>query len=978
MITLHQAENLARRIAEIVGQPGREVQAAKLAAEYAEACRAAARRLEQCAAMIEAGQDLPALQLAETPPPLLDLITRLSFRQSAEWRTYCQSHGLPAPEPFFDKHVRLLNDAYAKGLDGDHPYFRGYRQAVMTNDDERALAILRVIARMNAADKNTAQELQRLEEKVLRAKLEGLRAVLESGNPDAVLTRLAEIEASSLAVSTKHPVWQKAQLLRCERLIGEAEALRKQEVWQEVEPVLQEIRRLATQHSVLFPPDDQERFTALEKWTTEWRKAFADEQDFQRALTALDYQVGAIETKSRTGGGTLPECQNDYSALVAKWQEAERFKRPLDEQLTTRCQQSCDWLQGRIQAHLKRKRLKSLATNLAVAAALVIAGWLAWDWYAQRELLRQFATLQSARRVGDLDKLLTETPTRMKAKARVAGAAEEARKFVARERELKQTFDQKLQALEALNAQEPGNVFAQMESRRTECNKALAAVAPEFQTDGKSNLLAFDQRWQTRIAALQPERAARFTQRLLEGERLTATRLNGTNDFAIVRESLTVVGEIVDELSRLQAAPGVLDAALVGRFRSLTNRVTIMVQAAKDWEQLRAATPASLDEYLAWLKRRVQSPFAATAELEAMAELGRLRVSPTSLLGGLLLPGLPQVWDSLTNLTAADPQPKPAQATAAEQTAYLALRNDPNLQDVHLYSLVKNPRPDNPVESHAVLTQGKLIKDRLGKETGKIYDPKKFPDNLRFEQVTIDSWDYKPEYQGLTRECFALERLSLGDLLETNSANCRKSVLELLDRLNQDTETSATFRAFAALKLFAVAEERPGDWGLPWSPGALKFVAGLKQLGAAEIQSGDWMLPRQLRLHETNLQKYFEQTRTLSFRNETRFMHRLMFRAGETGFTFAGFADATGKPTLTQTNALRGEYWGWSRGTKLPALLLRRSADGAPQTLAEPLPFTPLFSFRGDRAQLLENAASATSYPWREAGTPLPPLFDKL
>jgi hypothetical protein len=66
MITLNQTERLVRKIAEAVGQQASDTQTAKLAQDYAEVCRAANRRLEKCAIMIEAGQFLQALQLAET------------------------------------------------------------------------------------------------------------------------------------------------------------------------------------------------------------------------------------------------------------------------------------------------------------------------------------------------------------------------------------------------------------------------------------------------------------------------------------------------------------------------------------------------------------------------------------------------------------------------------------------------------------------------------------------------------------------------------------------------------------------------------------------------------------------------------------------------------------------------------------------------------------------------------------------------
>jgi hypothetical protein len=981
MITLTQTERLVRKIGEILGQPALEGQAARLAQDYTAAARAANHRLEQCAVMIEAGDDLQALQLAEAPPPLLDLITMLNFRQAVEWRTYCQSHGLPWAEPFFDKSVRLLNSTYGKGLTTDHPYYSDYRKAVMKNDDERALAILRVIARMNAADQNTVQELRHLEERVLRSKFDGLRQMLESGDTAAVFSRLQEIEGSGLPIPPKHSVWQQAQLLRCEDLLRQAEALRQQEVWQEAELVLQDIQALATQHAVLFPPADQERFTALEEWTGGLRKAFADEQDFQRALTALEYQVGTAEAKRATGAqATLGEWQSDYNSLASKWQEAERFKRPLDEQLLARCQQCCDWLQGRIRAQTRRKRFMAGATSLLVLAVVAVAGLFAWDWLQERDLLVRFKTLQSSRRVGDTEQLLARIPARLKSKPRVSAAAAEAQKFVARERDLKRLFDQKLQALMGLTTPEAGGLLDQVEHRRAECAQALGALAPDFQADGKSNLVALDQRWQSRLGALQPERNAQFSGRLAQAEKISVERLNGTNDSVAVRATLFSVQSLVTELDRLRAQPGSLEEGLTRRFYRLTNQVAFWSQAADQWDQLRAVAPGSFEEYTNWLNRRAQSPFALPDEVEAVKENARLKICQDSLLGPLLMPSQAPAWDSLTNLAAGDPPLKPEQSSAQEKDAYLRLRDDKNLQDVYFYYLTKHPRPDNPLESHAVLAQGKVQNDRYGRNAGRIYDPKKSPSNLRFEQQSIDSWDYiKVEYKGLARECFAFQRLGLGDLLDPNTGGYQKTILELLDRINQDTDSSAIFRAYVSLKLFAVPEQRPLEWGLQWAPSAAKHIQTLKEKRAGELQSGDWLVPSQISMYEEPLKKHFEQARAISFQNEASFFHRLTWQACSKGFAFAGFIDAAGNPVITRTNAIRGEYWGWASRSRSPALLLRRTEGGSNwQKLDEPLRLTPLFIFLGDRGLLLDQTAKATFYPLRSAGAVLPPLFNGL
>ena len=97
-MTLLETERLVRKISELLQQAGNPEIAPKLAADYAAACHAANLRLQQCEAMIKAGDRPQAIQLAETAPNLLDLVTVLEFRGSDEWRGYCQQNSLPVAD----------------------------------------------------------------------------------------------------------------------------------------------------------------------------------------------------------------------------------------------------------------------------------------------------------------------------------------------------------------------------------------------------------------------------------------------------------------------------------------------------------------------------------------------------------------------------------------------------------------------------------------------------------------------------------------------------------------------------------------------------------------------------------------------------------------------------------------------------------------------------------------------------------------
>lgn len=987
MMTLSQAERLVRRIAELPSQPALEAQAAKLAQDYSELARAASRRLEQCALMIEAGEDLQALQLAETPPPLLDLITVLSFRQAAEWRNYCQAHNLPWVEPFYDKHVRALNSTYGKGIASDHPFYRDYRRAVMKNDDERALSILRVIARLNPADQNTAEELQRLQDKVVRSKLETLQQTLVAGNPAAVLAELAQLESTTLPIPPAHPAWQQAQLLRCQNLVGEAQALRERDEWQETELVVEEIETLANHHAVVLSPEDTATWNALEAWAATRRAAVVEEQDFQHALEALDYQVQTCEAKCAEGlSQTLPAWQSDFNSLANKWQEAERFGRPLGEALLARCQQSAEWLQNRMRACRGRKRLAAFIGVIVGLAAAGAAGFFCWDFFQVKQFLAQAAKLEGARRVAQTEELLAQLPARLKTRPRLAGAFAEAQQFVSRETELKGRFDQKLAALEKLTAHGFTNTVLQVEPARAECLQALGGLAPEFQPGCKSNLDAFEERWQRLLRELQPEHNTNFSVRLAQTEQMAAVRLAGSNGVAAVRAALVEIQGLVAELARLQTQPIPLAGALVGRFGRLTNEVDHWANAANQWELLHSRLPLSLEEHFDRLRQLAQSPFASAAEQNFIAALTNRNVSQLALLGGLLLPDKPELWVSLAGLTAANTVAtplaafKPAEPSEPEKAAYLKLRDDPNMLDVHAYQLTAHPHQGNTNRSHAIFTRGKLAPDKWGRKAGLLYDPQQSPSTLHFEERFIDSYDFvQVEDTGLTKDSGAFQRLGLRDLIDPNTRNYQISILELLDRLSQDRDSSAIFRAFLALKLAELAMLRPADWGLQWSPAAAAHLQSLKESVGALIQSGDWMVPNQFALYETRLGKHFEQTRAISFDTEAHFFQRLAREACKSGFAFAGFIDAAGVPRVNQSNAAAGELWGWSSRTSLPALLLRKTAGAdAWEKLNEPLPFTPLFAFLGDRRLILEQSVKVTSYPLRGREASLPPLFAGL
>jgi hypothetical protein len=973
MITVTQAERLVRKITEAVGQPPSDTQA-KLAQEYADLCRAASRRLEQCALMIEAGQFLQALQLAETPPPLLDVITVLSFRQAAEWRNQCQSHQQPWSEPFYDKFVRLLNSAYGKGIASDHPFYRDYRRAVLKNDDPHALSILRVIARMNPSDENTREELKRMEEKLLRVKLEKLREVVAAGDSPAIQEQLAQIEASGAPVPSAHPVWQQAQVARCQELLRRAQALRQKDAWQDAESLVDEIHTLATHYNVQLPAADADAWSALEEWTTGKRSAYADDQDFKRAFSALEYEIQTVEGKrAKAGRPGAVEAGNHFNSLTAKWSETERFGRPLDEALKARRQQCQDWLQTQMKAAGLRRRIAIGAVVVLILGAIGASIPFIIDWSNERSILHDFGVMESSRSVADTEGLLGQVPARLKTHPRMMAAIAEAQGRIAHEKDLRKVFEENMNGLQQFAADGFRNNIGQVGPRRLQAEHALAQIAPEFQTAGKNALAAWDAKWQSaRNTALAAQ---------LDHVEEIAAVLKGTNGFDAVQAVLPRIQSMLAAMEPLQIEPPDLDRDLQTRIRELSAKTALWTTNGARWEKAQAdlVNAQSLDEYLDRLDRLVQSPFATETQRDGAEEIDRLKINEETLLGELLLPNQRASWDSLTNAAAWRTTLMPEQPTAREKDAYFKLRDDKNMQNVYVYQLVTNVRPRNPFQSHLVFVQGSLAPDRAGQMTGLVYDPAVFQDTSRFVPMTYSDWDYADIIKSnRTPECESFERIGLAELIDPNTGNYQKPILQLLDQVDRDENSSSLFRAYVSMKLFALAGLRPEEWAMQWCPAAARHLQALKDLGALDLKSGDWMVRVPVAKYEASCRDYFERMRGVPLEKQAALLEQLAQETCQTDFTYAGFIDVDGHPVLRRLIAPVPEYWGWSSGSESAALLLRKTPGTTGVVkVAEPLPFTPLFIFNGDRHHLFLEKIRDISYPAGQAAD-LPPFFSGL
>lgn len=84
-----------------------------LAAAYSQLCREANERLRRCGDYLRRGMRSEAIHLAETFPPLLDVVAALDMPELEEWEQLCAMYELPRPVRVQIETAQELNQAYA-------------------------------------------------------------------------------------------------------------------------------------------------------------------------------------------------------------------------------------------------------------------------------------------------------------------------------------------------------------------------------------------------------------------------------------------------------------------------------------------------------------------------------------------------------------------------------------------------------------------------------------------------------------------------------------------------------------------------------------------------------------------------------------------------------------------------------------------------------------------------------------------------
>jgi hypothetical protein len=974
-MTLLETERLIRKMSELLQQGDNPDLGPKLAGDYAAACHAANLRLQQCEAMIKAGDRHQAIQLAETAPNLLDLVTVLEFRNADDWRAFCQQNSLPPADRIDPRSVSALNECYAQGITTDHPLYAAYREAVLHRNDDEALQTLQSITRLNPADANAASELARLDAKVLAARVAHLGRLLEDGDAAVLVAAIEAIEAFGFKGRPEGDVWRKAQSVRCDFLAEQVAKLKSASRWMDALAKLDFVRRLQAEFQLELPGTTLRQIESLETWARAEQEKDRKEREFSSLLAELHFRVHQSEEKDTSARYVkLPELRDDYEGLNKTWRTLTDLTRPIPEEAAATFRKRSALLEAEI---ARRTTIRRRAIVISCAAAVIAGGLLAWFVMGQlkaRDFAAQLNNAVSQRQVRAAETLLDRTRTsekRLLSAAALNTAVASAETFVTKERGLLTNFETAFAKLPSRLDGDPDatrlNLIAE---QLAQTSVGLNALAPDLKTENEARVKSFEKQWQQYLS-----HGGVVVNGLLEQWISTAESQCSQLDYRAPTETaaarISTLSGVIQKISDCEAAftnhVG-LRSDLLQRATAANAKFTAYARELSKLDDGMAALKKapSFNEFSSAISLIASSEYSSAPAASAATSIQSLGPSEEAALRSLLGATNAATWAFIRKTKPATLIPEIAMP--AERALFQRLDADPAISpNHHHYRLWLDREKTRSLEW---ITAGPLENTQGWKQI-KACTPAATATSATFEDREYGYFDGQWKLSP-TQPIYYLEEISdlkgtsaflavgLGKVW-TSGTTYGKPLLEVLDAVKDSRDGSPLFRAYLLCTLVELMEFQPDAWGLSFCPSARAHAAQIRSITGGEIASGDWFAAAKADTLSGKLDQFFTAQKSVSYAKQAAGNLALAQSAAKDGLRYVGFVALDGKLIVTE-NPPPFEMWGYDVIRKQPTLVSSSA-----------MPLSPLFALPVSRAEYLAKAAVSADAP--SFANALPPLF---
>lgn len=963
-MTVLEIQRVIRRISDALRDTGSNPANPKLAEDFATACHTVNLRLQQCEAMINAGDRHQAIQLAEAHPNLLDCVTALEFGDADHWRAYCEKQGLPVADKIDSRAVHSLNECYAQGIPTDHPLYAVYRTAVLSRSDEDALKALQSITRLNPSDANAAAELDRLDAKVLRAKLSHLADLQTGSSPEVVAAQVEAIEAFGFKNRPEGETWCRSQLVRCGVLLDEAAKLQTTGKWTEVLAKLDLVHRLQTDFKLSPDPGSLRKLEAVDKWARSEQQKHERDRDFNVLIGELHYGIQQSEEKDTSARFVkLGEMKEDYEALHKVWRNLQDFTRPIPNDATAAFEKRSSLLETEIARRTRIRRrsiVVSVASTFLVAA---VASWFALSQFKARDLARGLNEAVSQRQVRTAQKLLEQANgrSRLTGAEALSTAAAAAESFAAKERGLLENFQNAMARLPKNLSTNPGP-----EELASTCDALAAArssfdsLAPDLKTENQPALDDFGRRWEKQLAQSSVAVNSLLEQRLVVAE-TKASELDYRSGLETVKPLLSVLLKQVYEITAVESLTNHLairsdllqrSAAIQVKYRAYNTEFTKVDDGLAKLSRAKAT-----GEYSQAIKQITSSEFSTSPYVRSAIDVQTISPTEETALRALLGATNASTWAFVNKVNTATFVPEAF--FPAETAIFSQLNHDPAVSAKH--QRIRLWLDADGTNFKEWITAGPLT-DTVGWTTVKAYEPYGSPNTCQFADHEYGFFDgtykltptqaiQKVQVLNALHEADAFRSVGLNDF---GAATYSKSLLQVLDSIKDSREGSSLFRAYLFLRVVDIMELQPESWGLAFAPSISRHCAQIREIVGGELSSGDWFVTAKTSAESKRLDQFFDSIGGISYAKQAAGLLELTREAASVGLKYAGYADLGGQPKFID-NLGDGEIWGYSARTKQPVLIgIKTGSEMSPQ--AAGIPLGPLFMLTTSRDQILSKA----------------------
>jgi len=956
-------DRLLSRIRAALTGYSSEFEQRALADEYTAWCAKAAQRLEQVVPLIREGQDFPALQIAESAPPVLDLVRQLSFAEADQWRAFCRQRNLPAAPPFDERGVDLVNQLYSKKISETHPLYREYRQAIRTRQDEQALRVLKSIRRINHDDANAHAEFARLAHKLFARRRGELATALDRDDSTRALELMEALDADNWPGREEDPIWRRGlqfrearQLadarVRCLDLAGQLRRLHTEGHWQDALPALAEWDSLRGQFKFSLPPESDAQVAEVRQWAgglLAGRRREQDREKLWRQVTArLDElaQEQPAQKSARVVAAQIENLAAQATILAAHAREGHAAPTELVLRLDRKI--------AELRRHLRQRKftvvgLAAAATLLILAAAGFSIRARVWN-VRQQTALAQIAQDYKDGAAGALTDALKNYDADFGGRAvdtETAKAIEQARDFAKIHLAALDRFKQELAQVTQAGVKPSPNQLAGLLASLDHLEQEVSDLGTEDAQHAKASVAALRLHLNQKVAGDQDARATRLADILSRANQVVTQQLDAAQTADAAQAAVAAARKITAEADEITVNPnlrGPAEEATFQQLAALTAKLDELGTAANNVLASRAQFPQarSLDDYRGLLESLASNPLVHDPTVAAAHALAVKKPDWAGAAQHILLPNDPDTWAFLGRMNEA--RLEPADDNQKEDIDFSRLAHNGALANTYRADLVtyvndaetaRQPvflagpatAEENKIETvHEVIMDGKIIGSD-GTAPEKV---------VRWAQFTGQKANGQ-KFENIKPAPESHLAALLTSAYDQDHSTLREPLLRVLDEVRADAESSPLLKAYYQQELFKIMQTRPRDWGLAFSPAARKDAAELAQITGGHLQATDWLFnPVNPHLPE-NLRNFYQQTGGVSYAKEALATMQNLLKLHATPVVFDGFVDLNNTPRLATAASEGAALWGFNAtGNWSPLYHIRGG-----QMVAQPGPDSP-------------------------------------